>query len=82
VVPFCFSEPDASPLSSSERSSGKHGGQRNHPQHEKKKQIMSIYRKEALNPSERNSPFIFGKIQTAPAAINNREKLFLPNQIS
>ncbi len=30
-----------------------------------------IYRKEALNPSERNSPFIFGKIQTAPAAINN-----------
>ena len=30
---------------------------------------MSIYRKEALNPSERNSPFIFGKIQTAPAAI-------------
>ena len=43
---------------------------------------MSIYRKEALNPSERNSPFIFGKIQTAPAAINNREKLFLPNQIS
>lgn len=38
---------------------------------------MSIYRKEALNPSERNSPFIFGKIQTAPAAINNREKLFL-----
>ena len=60
----------------------KDGGQRNHPQHEKKKQIMSIYRKEALNPSERNSPFIFGKIQTAPAAINNREKLFLPNQIS
>ena len=43
---------------------------------------MSIYRKEALNPSERNSPFIFGKIQTAPAAINNWEKLFLPNQIS
>ena len=51
--------------------------------HEKKKQIMFIiYRKEDLNPSERNSPFIFGKIQTAPAAINNWEKLFLPNQIS
>lgn len=39
---------------------------------------MSIYRKEALNPSERNSPFIFGKIQTAPAAINNREKVIPP----
>ena len=31
--------------------------------------MFIIYRKEDLNPSERNSPFIFGKIQTAPAAI-------------
>ena len=44
--------------------------------------MFIIYRKEDLNPSERNSQFIFGKIQTAPAAINNWEKLFLPNQIS
>ena len=44
--------------------------------------MFIIYRKEDLNPSERNSAFIFGMIQTAPAAINIWEKLFLPNQIS
>ena len=42
--------------------------------------MFIIYRKEDLNPSERNSPFIFGKIQTAPAAINKGYSVNVPKK--